>query len=89
MAFLNLCSDCIENNDTSQMEYCGLTMSLAPECDWCGKNRGKFGYYKESAEDNGYCADPEDIGNILTDTKKPTRVRIVETGSLKELGIEE
>ena len=47
MAFLNLCSDCIENNDTSQMEYCGLTMSLAPECDWCGKNRGKFGYYKE------------------------------------------
>lgn len=48
MAFLNLCSDCIENNDTSQMEYCGLTMSLAPECDWCGKNRGKFGYYKES-----------------------------------------
>lgn len=46
--FLNLCSDCIESTDTSEMEYCGLTLSLAPHCDKCGKSGGKFGYYRDA-----------------------------------------
>ena len=48
--FVNLCSDCIETTDTSAMEYCGLTLSLAPHCDQCGKSGGKFGYYKKDGE---------------------------------------
>ena len=45
--FLNLCSDCIDSTDTSAMEYCGLIVSMAPDCDKCGKVfGGKFGYYK-------------------------------------------
>ena len=45
--YLNLCSDCIEKTDTGEMEYCGLTLSLAPECDHCHAKRGKFGYYRK------------------------------------------
>lgn len=45
--YLNLCSDCIEKTYTSEMEYCGLTLSLAPECDECHAKRGKFVYYRK------------------------------------------